>query len=34
MDDIHKVVIDDGVLKGESEPLLMYEKSDKAAASD
>jgi ATP-dependent Clp protease ATP-binding subunit ClpX len=34
MEDIQKVVIDDGVIKGESEPLLMYEKSDKAAASD
>ena len=34
MEDIQKVVIDEGVIKGESEPLLMYEKSDKAAAAD
>jgi len=34
MENVQKVVVDEGVIKGESEPLIIYEKSEKAAASD
>lgn len=35
MDDVTKVVVDEGVIAGESEPLMIYENSDKQiAASD
>jgi ATP-dependent Clp protease ATP-binding subunit ClpX len=33
MENISKVVIDDGVINGESEPLLIYEESSEVAAS-
>ncbi|MDT0595841.1 ATP-dependent protease ATP-binding subunit ClpX [Glaciecola petra] len=32
--EVSKVVIDEAVIKGESEPLLIYESSDKKAASE
>ena len=34
--DVAKIVIDESVIKGESEPLLVYESQDmaKAAADD
>lgn len=32
--DVSKVVIDETVIKGESEPLLIYENNDKKAASE
>jgi ATP-dependent Clp protease ATP-binding subunit ClpX len=32
--EVSKVVIDETVIKGESEPLLIYENSDKKAASE
>lgn len=32
--DVSKVVIDEAVIKGESEPLLIYENSDKKVASE
>jgi ATP-dependent Clp protease ATP-binding subunit ClpX len=31
---VAKVVIDETVIKGESEPLLIYENADKKAASE
>ena len=31
-EDVAKVVVDDSVIKGESEPLLVYEHSDKQKA--
>jgi ATP-dependent Clp protease ATP-binding subunit ClpX len=35
MEDISKVVVDESVIAGESEPLMIYETSDKQiAASD
>ena len=33
MQGISKVVIDEGVIKGESEPLYIYEKSDSSKAA-
>jgi ATP-dependent Clp protease ATP-binding subunit ClpX len=33
MENVSKVVIDEGVIKGESEPLLIYEDSSEVAAS-
>lgn len=33
MDDVSKVVIDETVIKGESDPILIYEKGDSQAAS-
>ena len=32
-DSVTKVVIDESVIKGESDPMLMYENVDKAQAS-
>jgi ATP-dependent Clp protease ATP-binding subunit ClpX len=34
MDEVSKVVADEGVIAGESDPLMIYEHSDKLAASD
>jgi ATP-dependent Clp protease ATP-binding subunit ClpX len=34
MDEVSKVVVDEGVIAGESDPLMIYEHSDKLAASD
>jgi ATP-dependent Clp protease ATP-binding subunit ClpX len=33
-DDVQKVIVDENVIKGESEPLKMYEQTDHAASSD
>ncbi|MBF0471767.1 MAG: ATP-dependent Clp protease ATP-binding subunit ClpX [Gammaproteobacteria bacterium] len=33
MDNVSKVVVDEGVIKGESEPLILYENSETALAS-
>ena len=33
MEDVTKVIIDEGVIKGESDPILMYEGSDKQRAA-
>jgi ATP-dependent Clp protease ATP-binding subunit ClpX len=33
MENVSKVVIDEGIIKGESEPLLIYEDSSEVAAS-
>lgn len=34
MENVQKVVIDENTIKGESEPLMIYEQPDQAAASD
>jgi ATP-dependent Clp protease ATP-binding subunit ClpX len=34
MDEVSKVVVDEGVIAGESDPLMIYEHSDKLAAYD
>jgi len=34
LEDIQKVVVDENVIKGDSEPLMIYEQSEQAAASD
>ena len=34
MENVHKVVVDENAINGESEPLLIFEQSDQAAASD
>jgi ATP-dependent Clp protease ATP-binding subunit ClpX len=33
MENVTKVVIDEGVIEGESEPLLIYETPEKAKAA-
>jgi ATP-dependent Clp protease ATP-binding subunit ClpX len=33
-DDVQKVIVDENVISGESEPLKMYEQTDQAASSD
>ena len=33
-DDVQKIIVDDNVIKGESEPLKMYEQTDHAASSE
>ena len=33
-DDVVKVVVDAAVIKGESEPLLVYQQAEKKAASE
>ena len=33
-DDVQKVIVDENVINGESEPLKMYEQTDQAASSD
>ena len=33
-DEIQKIVVDENVINGESEPLKMYEQTDQAASSD
>ncbi len=34
MDEVSKIVIDDATIRGESKPIIMYESTDKVAASD
>jgi ATP-dependent Clp protease ATP-binding subunit ClpX len=34
MDDVSKVVIDETVIEGENDPYIIFESSDKLAASD
>ncbi len=34
MENVSKVIVDEGVILGESEPMLLYEGSDKQAAAD
>jgi len=34
MENVQKVVVDENTIKGESEPLMIYEQPDQAAASD
>ena len=34
MENVSKVIVDEGVILGESEPMLLYEGSEKQAASD
>ena len=34
LEDIQKVVVDENVIKGDSEPLMIYEQAEQAAASD
>ncbi|MCM2679268.1 ATP-dependent protease ATP-binding subunit ClpX [Echinimonas agarilytica] len=34
MDNVTKVVVDESVIKGESDPILIYESNDKQAASE
>ncbi|MBW8190382.1 ATP-dependent protease ATP-binding subunit ClpX [Neiella marina] len=34
IDDVSKVVVDESVVKGESDPILIYENNDKQAASE
>jgi ATP-dependent Clp protease ATP-binding subunit ClpX len=33
-DDVQKIIVDENVISGESEPLKMYEQTDQAASSD